>query len=258
MVLSDVSVVYDATLCKAIRTGDQSELTDTDKEVLSFLKGIIAETKADEKDRYEAVKSRHDYLVHNVKYDENYRAISHTPEGLMRNKTAVCDGYARTYRLLLLMLGIESDFATGSAGGEDHAWNLVEMEDGWYHVDVTWDDPIVPGGEDTIQYLYFLKNDEDMQKTHAWERTIDCNGEKYRMYSYRDVMCSTMEEVEAVYEKQTSAHEIVFCYPKECDLTQDGIMDYVMNRFGCGCNYYPEKEMSGYRILTVVNPLVEE
>ena len=128
--LSGVTVTYDANMCYAIRTGDMSELTDTETKVYRFLEEILEETQARNKDRYEAVKALHDYLVHNVKYDTSFQDISHTPEGVMQNGLAVCDGYTRTMRLLLQMIGIECEIATGYAGGETHAWNLVKMEDG--------------------------------------------------------------------------------------------------------------------------------
>lgn len=40
------------------------------------------------------------------------------------------------------MLGIENGTVSGEAGDEQHIWNTVKLDDQWYHVDVTWDDPI--------------------------------------------------------------------------------------------------------------------
>ena len=39
---------------------------------------------------------------------------------------------------------------------ENHIWNLVQLNQQWYHLDVTWDDPITTSGIDTIEYSFFL------------------------------------------------------------------------------------------------------
>ena len=39
---------------------------------------------------------------------------------------------------------------------ENHIWNLVQLDQQWYHLDVTWDDPITVSGNDTIEYSFFL------------------------------------------------------------------------------------------------------
>ena len=89
---------------------------------------------------------------------------------------SVCAGYARAYQYLMQRLGIPCYYCTGFAG-EDHAWNIVGLDDGYYNVDVTWDD--TPGGE----YDYFNKTDEDYADTHV-RRDLSvnlpkCEGQRY-------------------------------------------------------------------------------
>ena len=52
------------------------------------------------------------------------------------------------------MLGIENGTVSGEAGDEQHIWNTVKLDDQWYHVDVTWDDPIGSSFEYT-DHSYF-------------------------------------------------------------------------------------------------------
>ena len=58
---------------------------------------------------------------------------------------------------------------TNSDGAEGHAWNLVKLDDEWFSLDVTWDDP-VPDVEGRVKYGYFLINDEILGYTHMWEK----------------------------------------------------------------------------------------
>ena len=256
MVFTDVETVRDANLCYTIRTGDASVLSDTEKEILAYLKEVIAITGADKLGTTEAVRALHDYLVLELQYDESFREMSHSPEGVMRNKTAVCDGYARTMRLLLLLRNIESEIVSGIAKNQPHAWNLVKMEDGWYHVDVTWDDP-VPDVEGKVSYFYFLKNDTEMEETHIWTSDITCNGTKYEVYIYEDVLCDSYDRMRWVYDKQIWTEEyLVFCYPKNGSVTREMILDFVMSESGKSVSYYPEQELTNYLVLELANPFM--
>ena len=38
----------------------------------------------------------------------------------------------------------------------NHIWNAVNIDDKWYHIDLTWDDPVIPNGEQVLEHDYFL------------------------------------------------------------------------------------------------------
>ena len=63
LVFSDVETVYDANLCYAMRTGNMTVLSDTEKEVYDYVKTIVETTGVKQMDRVEAVRTLHDYLV---------------------------------------------------------------------------------------------------------------------------------------------------------------------------------------------------
>lgn len=73
------------------------------------------------------------------------------------------------------MLGIENGTVSGEAGDEQHIWNTVKLDDQWYHVDVTWDDPIGSSFEYT-DHSYFNITAKDMSIDHTW------NHDKYSEY----------------------------------------------------------------------------
>ena len=92
----------------------------------------------------------------------------------MVNGKCVCEGYAKSFKYLLDGLGIDSLFVMGkgndgNGNSENHAWNYVSLDNRWYAVDVTWDDPIIIGngtiGKET-KYKYFLKGKKTMGKDH--------------------------------------------------------------------------------------------
>lgn len=96
-------------------------------------------------DRYTQLKTMHDTLCERVVYDLS-APRAHSASGALLDGRAVCDGYAKAFKLLCDRAGIPCVIVAGNAeqgeGQEPHAWNYVQMEDGlWYAVDVTWDDP---------------------------------------------------------------------------------------------------------------------
>lgn len=90
---------------------------------------------------YEKQKILHDELCKRVTYSEE--TDDHTvysAYGALVNGRALCEGYARAFQLLCNRLGIENVLVSGTSKDVGHLWNMVKTEEGWSHVDVTWDD----------------------------------------------------------------------------------------------------------------------
>ena len=168
----------------AYRTGDTSVIKTDEQKV--FFEGLSAYLDAafEYNTLFEQEKAVHDYMVLNSAYDyKSYQngtvpAASHTAEGIFVYKTAVCDGYASAFKLCMDILGIPCETITGTADGGGHAWNAVMLDDEWYMVDVTWDDP-VPDTPGQVLYGYFNITDEKMKQDHTYTSDIKADGTKY-------------------------------------------------------------------------------
>jgi hypothetical protein len=130
-------------------------------------------------DTVECAKALHDYLVRHVSYDSATQQTMNTSDrspysafGALVKGSAVCDGYAHAYELLLRRLGIGVLFAVSDP--MNHSWNMVNVDSGWYHVDVTWDDPVPDQGPDAPVYSYaFLRSDDAMKELEHYGWTAD-------------------------------------------------------------------------------------
>ena len=139
-------------------------------------------------DTYDKVKQVHDSLVGNLQYEQtisksNIRNIY----GALVSKEVVCEGYAKSFKYILDELGIPNIIVVGNATNsnnqtESHAWNYVYINEKWYAIDVTWDDPIVTGGgklPEKEKYKYFLKGSETFNVNHIATGKVSDNGLKF-------------------------------------------------------------------------------
>ena len=127
-------------------------------------------------DKYYQIREIHDFIVENTEYDETVsKSNIYNIYGTLINKEAVCEGYAKTFKYILDKLDIPCIIACGigqnSKGQtESHAWNYVKLNDVWYAVDVTWDDPVIRGNgsvTNEMRYHYFLRGSNSFFKDHT-------------------------------------------------------------------------------------------
>ena len=63
----------------------------------------------------------------------------------MKN-TAVCQGYACLFEYFMHLYDIDCYLNVSVV--MSHMWNIVQLNDNYYHVDCTWDDPVYSDGAD--------------------------------------------------------------------------------------------------------------
>ena len=123
-----------------------------------------------------------DYLASHYKYDTTYSYYD--MYNMLTHKTAVCQGYTLLYDELLTRCGIEVGYAQSDA--MKHIWNLVKIGEHYYHVDVTWSDPI-PDNYSWASHEYFMLSDAYVASDgprnphHSWvsHNGIVCDDDTY-------------------------------------------------------------------------------
>ena len=140
------------------------------------------------KNDIEKMRYIHDYLVDTIEYDQTFVEKNiYNIYGALVSKTCVCEGYAKASQYLLNEAGLENVIITGTATNSDgktenHAWNYVNIDEKWYAIDTTWDDPIIVGGgklTNTIRYRYFLKGSSTMNKNHFISTKFTSDGQDF-------------------------------------------------------------------------------
>lgn len=159
---SDAS--YDYIVSREKRDRMQSELDDA---VASYISGLNDINSTFEQELY-----IHDRLCNETEYFDCEDPLIYTSYGALVQKKAVCEGYSRAMQLLCSELGIPCLLVYGDSENEGHMWNLINPGDGWYHLDVTWDDT------NELCHTYFNMTDSEISANHTiYDTYADFSGD---------------------------------------------------------------------------------
>lgn len=159
-------------IADAYLSGDKSQLDSDELAVYDIACQIVNEAKTYDTPMKQELYI-HDIIAEYVTYyttetDEDIPYFR-TALGVFLDGEANCQGYADAFYMLGTMCGFEVDRIGGYANG-GHVWNLIQLEDLWYSVDVCWDDDAFSSEEyDYIQYIYFNAPVEIISDTHSWD-----------------------------------------------------------------------------------------
>lgn len=164
----------------------KSQIDQCENQIIDVKNKIL--TQIEGKNDIEKMKYIHDYLVDTIEYDQTFvKDNIYNIYGALVSKKCVCEGYAKALQYLLSEAEIENIIITGTATNNDgktenHAWNYVNINEKWYAIDTTWDDPIIIGGgklTNTIRYRYFLKGSNTMDKNHFISTKFTVGGQDF-------------------------------------------------------------------------------
>ena len=141
------------------------------------IKNIEKEVFNDSLSTKDQIKAVHDYIIDNSKYDSN-----RTDNGVIEYKSdlaygpliegyGICGGYSDAMELFLEDMNIKSY----KISSESHVWNAVDLFDNWYHLDLTWDDPVTNTGVDLIEDKYFMISTSTLLEQEKSQHNFDSN-----------------------------------------------------------------------------------
>lgn len=116
----------------------------------------------------EKIQAFHDYIIKYTTYDsiranqiknniDDPTSMSHKATGLLLNKTAICGGYTDTMAIFLSKINVPNI----KVSTDDHIWNLVYIDNDWYHLDLTWDD--TGAAKEEIIHVFFLISSKQLE-----------------------------------------------------------------------------------------------
>lgn len=149
---------------------------DEINEINNKVDKILSENVNNNMPPKEKIRAIHDYIINHTEYDklkyenkndDTYK--SNTAYGVLIEGYGTCNGYADAMEIFLDKMNI----INYKISNEEHIWNLVYLDGKWYHLDLTWDDPIsdININRDT----YFLISTKTLEKINDGTHTFDKN-----------------------------------------------------------------------------------
>ena len=143
----------------------------------------------------------HDFICQNVRYDKLKKSYSHEILGPLGQGVGVCEGIAKTVKILCDQLGIWCIVVISEANPEKnikyrHAWNIVKIGGTYYHLDATFDNTLSHMGP--VRYDYFNLDDGRVFRDHEpviW-KVPACTVSDGFYYRVKKLSFTKMEEVE--------------------------------------------------------------
>lgn len=178
---------------------DKNKIKDHQKAMKARVEKLVrpAVTMAElEKEQYV-----HDFICQNVRYDKLKKSYSHEILGPLGQGVGVCEGIAKTVKILCDQLGIWCIVVISEANPEKnikyrHAWNIVKIGGAYYHLDATFDNTLSHMGP--VRYDYFNLDDGKVFRDHEpviWKGP-DCTVSDGFYYRVKKLSFTKMEEVE--------------------------------------------------------------
>jgi len=171
---SSIKTEYDS-LGKITLTVEKSYTKEQIQELDNKVNEIIKNKIKDETDKKEIIKIIHDHIINNSKYDVDKsdkninKYASNIAYGPLIEGYGLCGGYTDSMAIFLNHYNIPN-FKVVS---ENHIWNAVYLDNAWYHLDLTWDDPVVSTGENVLEYNFFLISTEELDELNTNQHIFD-------------------------------------------------------------------------------------
>lgn len=125
---------------------------------------IVAQIITTSMHLHQKIMAIHDWITTHVEYDQSLQR--RTAYDALMHKSTVCSGYASLFWHLCTAAAIPCRVVTGTGKFEAHAWNMVQLDSYWYHIDSTWS-TVEDSHSPFSVYRFYLLNDKEMQRTHT-------------------------------------------------------------------------------------------
>lgn len=153
-----------------------NQISKINEVIENFIKNNIQPTLSDR----QKIKLFHDFVIDNTVYDQDFKLDMdknsypyhpYNAYGPLIEGKGICSGYSDAMAIFLDKIGVKNY----KVSNKEHIWNVVYLDSTWYHLDLTWDDPVTSNGQQVVLYDFYLitTNSLKQKQTTQHEYNID-------------------------------------------------------------------------------------
>lgn len=153
-----------------------NQISKINEIIENFIKNNIQPTLSDR----QKIKLFHDFVIDNTVYDQDFKLDMdknsypyhpYNAYGPLIEGKGICSGYSDAMAIFLDKIGVKNY----KVSNKEHIWNVVYLDSTWYHLDLTWDDPVTSNGQQVVLYDFYLitTNSLKQKQTTQHEYNID-------------------------------------------------------------------------------------
>lgn len=146
-----------------------------------YMNNFLINNLNDSMSNREKIKTFHDYIINSTSYDkEKANEIknnihtentleSHKATGVLKNHIALCSGYTDAMAIFLNKINVPNY----KISTDSHIWNIVNLDNTWYHLDMTWDDPVLDTGREILIDEFMLITNNELKEKNTGQHDYD-------------------------------------------------------------------------------------
>ena len=171
---SHVEVKYDSlgrVDISVVRNYTEEEIQEINQRVEELSLELINYSDSD----YNNIRRVHDYIIDHSKYDtgrsekDDTTYKSNIAYGPLFQGMSVCGGYTDLMQLFLEKMHIKNY----RVSTDNHIWNAVLLDNTWYNLDLTWDDPVYLDGSQSLEHNFFLISTKELFNIEKTQHYFD-------------------------------------------------------------------------------------
>ena len=151
----------------------ENQINEVNNIINNFIEQNLSATMNDR----QKIKLFHDFVIEKSIYDQNYNLDMdkknypyhpYNAYGPLVEGLGICSGYSDAMAIFLDKIGVKNY----RIASKDHIWNFIYLESNWYHLDLTWDDPVTSDGQQVMLNDFFLITTEQLKNRNTQQHSF--------------------------------------------------------------------------------------